>query len=87
MSSLEKCLFSLPPFIDFFSLILTPMCCLYILEINPLLVFSFVNIFSHSEVYSFILLMISFAMQKIFKFNWAPFVSFCFYFHYNRSWH
>ena len=37
---------------------------LYILDINPLLIISFVNIFSHSVGYLFLLSMISFAMQK-----------------------
>ena len=37
---------------------------LYILEINPLLVTSFANIFSHSVGCLFILFMVSFAVQK-----------------------
>ena len=41
------------------------MSCLYILEINPLSVTSFAVIFSHSEVCLFILLMVSFAVQKL----------------------
>ena len=41
------------------------MSCLYILEINPLSVASFANIFSHSEGCLFILFMVSFAMQKL----------------------
>ena len=41
------------------------MSCLYILEINPLLVASFENIFSHSEGCLFILFMVSFAVQKL----------------------
>ena len=41
------------------------MSCLYILEINPLSVASFANIFSHFEGYLFILLMVSFAVQKL----------------------
>ena len=39
--------------------------CLYILEINPLLVVLFANILSHSEGYLFILFMFSFALQKL----------------------
>ena len=41
------------------------MSCLYILDINPLLVISFANIFSHSVGCFFILLMVSFAVQKL----------------------
>ena len=41
------------------------MSCLYILEINPLSVVSFANIFSHSEGCLFILFMVSFAVQKL----------------------
>ena len=41
------------------------MSCLYVLDINPLLVISFVNIFSHSVGCFFILLMASFAVPKL----------------------
>ena len=41
------------------------MSCLYILEINPLLVSSFANIFSLSVGCLFILFMVSFAMQRL----------------------
>ena len=41
------------------------MSCLYILEINPLSVVSFAVIFSHSEDCLFILLIVSFAVQKM----------------------
>ena len=44
------------------------MSCLHILEINPLSVASFANIFSHSEHCLFLLIMVSFAVQKIFSF-------------------
>ena len=37
---------------------------LYILQINPLLVALFANIFSHSEGFISVLFMISFAVQK-----------------------
>ena len=53
---------------SFFSLILSCMSWLYILEVNPLSVASFANIFSHSEGCLFILFMVSFAVQKLLSF-------------------
>ena len=44
------------------------MSCLCILEINLLSVASFANIFSHSESCLFVLLMVSFAVQKLLSF-------------------
>ena len=41
------------------------MSCCYILEITPLSVASFANIFSHSEGCLFVLFMVSFAVQKL----------------------
>ena len=66
MSSLEKCLFrSFPTFDWVVFLALSCMSSLYILEINPLSVFSFAIIFSHSEGCLFTLLTVSFAVQKL----------------------
>ena len=79
MSSLEKCLFrSFSCFlIGLFSGI--ELYELFILEINPLSVVLFANIFSHSEGCLFTLLL------KAFKFNQAPLVYLCLYFHYFRT--
>ena len=41
------------------------MSCLYILEVNPLSIALFANIFSHSEGYLFVLSMVSFSVQKL----------------------
>ena len=68
MSSLEKFLFSsLAHFLiwSFIFLELSCSSCLYILEINSLSVASFAIIFSHSEGCLFILLRVSFVVQKL----------------------
>ena len=54
------------PFFDWVVfLILSCKSWLYILDIDPLLVATFANIFFHSIGYFFILLMVSFAVQKL----------------------
>ena len=68
MSSLAKCLFrsSAHCLIAYFVFpILSYMKRFYILEINPLSVISFAIIFSHSEGCLLILLIVSFAVQKL----------------------
>ena len=68
MSCLEKRLFrSFYHFLIglFVFLALSCMSCLYILEINSLLVVSFAIIFSHSEHCLFTLFVVSFAVQKL----------------------
>ena len=62
----EMSLYVFCPFFDWtVSLLLSRMSCSYILEIKPLLVISIANIFSQSVGYLFLLLMVSFAVQKL----------------------
>ena len=56
------------------------------LEINPLSVASFANIFSHSEGCLLVLFMVSFAVQKLLSFIRSHLFVFCFYFHFSRRW-
>ena len=69
MSSLEKCIFrSSAHFFNravrFFWCWNGCMSCLYILDINPLSVISFANMFFHSVGFLFVLSMVSLAVQK-----------------------
>ena len=70
-SSLEKCIFSFSAhckiwlFIYLFILMMSCMRCLYMLDINPLSVISFANLFSHSVGCLFILSMVSFSVRKL----------------------
>ena len=68
MSILVLCQFFIQAgFFFFFFWILTCMSDLYILDINPLSDILFANIFSHSVGCFFILLVVSLAVQKLFR--------------------
>ena len=80
ISSLEKCLSSLAYFLIGLFIFLELSCrsCLYIFEINSLLVVSFAIIFSHSEGCLFTLLIVSFIVQKLLSLIWSHLFIFAF---------
>ena len=68
LSSMGKCLFSYSVYFKiglFVFLLLSCMSYLYKLDINPLLVISFANIFSHLVSCLFVLSVVYFAVQKL----------------------
>ena len=85
---LERCLFRPSAYllIGLFAFLrLSSMSCLYILEINPLLVATFANIFPIMwVVFHFVNHFLCCA--KAFKVIQVLFAYFCFYFYYSRRW-
>ena len=65
ISSLEKCQFKSCAHFFFFFNIDPHKLFIYVLEINPLSVASFANIFSHSGDFLFVLFMIFFAVKRL----------------------
>ena len=62
----------------FVFLVLSCMSCLYILEINPLSVVSFANIFSHPEGCLFTLFIVSLIVQKLLSLSRSHLFTFVF---------
>ena len=89
MSFVGKCLFrSFPYYLIglFVFLVLSYMSYLYILEINPLSVVSFAIIFSHSEGFLFTLLIVFYAVQKLFSLIRSHFFTSVFISIYSKRW-
>jgi len=89
MSSLDKCLFSSLAHFLIGSFIFLELSCrssVYIFEINYLSVSLFPIIFSHSEGCLFILLIVSFFVQKLLSLIRANLFIFAFIFHYSGKW-
>ena len=92
VSSLEKSLFRSSTFFFFlifffFYIVFMNMSCLCILEINPLSVVSYANIFPYSESFLLILFTISFAVRKLLSLVRSHFFKICFYFHWIKKHH
>ena len=86
----RKVCLGLPPFFfDFFFFYIEcmNMSCLCILEINPLSVVSYANIFPYSESFLLILFTISFAVRKLLSLVRSHFFKICFYFHWIKKHH
>ena len=87
MSSLKKCLFRSSDhflirfflFVCLFVLMLSCMSPLYILDIKPLLDIPFVNNFSHSIGGLYVLLVVSFSVQKLFSIMYSHLFIFAFF--------
>ena len=89
ISYLEKWLFSFSAhFLIWFFFFLMSSCvsCLYMLDINPLLVISFANIFSYSVTCLLFLSMVPFTVQKLRSLIRAHLFIFAFYFLCFRRW-
>ena len=85
MSSLGKCLLRSSAYFSIVFFLLDCMSRLHILEIKPLSIASFSNIFSHSVGCLFIWFMVSFVVQKLLSLIRSHLFIF-FFPHYSRKW-